>query len=116
MDIVIHKGKFGPYLKYGDRNISLPRGKDPMKVTEAECVALITAEMAKTPVNAVIREFPGSGISIMNGRYGPYLKRDGQNYKIPKGKEASALTEQECLEIVSSSDPTARSKRRYPKK
>ncbi len=116
VDIVIHKGKFGPYLKYGDRNISLPRGKDPMKVTEAECVALITAEMAKTPVNAVIREFPGSGISIMNGRYGPYLKRDGQNYKIPKGKEASALTEQECLEIVSSSDPTARSKRRYPKK
>ena len=116
VDIVIHKGKFGPYLKYGDRNISMPRGKDPMKVTEAECVALITAEMAKTPVNAVIREFPGSGISIMNGRYGPYLKRDGQNYKIPKGKEASALTEQECLEIVSSSDPTARSKRRYPKK
>ena len=116
VDIVIHKGKFGPYLKYGDRNISLPRGKDPMKVTEAECVALITTEMAKTPVNAVIREFPGSGISIMNGRYGPYLKRDGQNYKIPKGKEASALTEQECLEIVSSSDPTARSKRRYPKK
>ena len=115
-DIIIHKGKFGPYLKYGDKNISLPRGKDPMKISEEECVTLIAAEMAKTPVNAVIREFPGCGISIMNGRYGAYLKRDGQNYKIPKGKDASTLTEQDCLAIVNSSDPTARSKRRYPKK
>ena len=115
-DIIIHKGKFGPYLKYGDKNISLPRGKDPMKITEEECVTLIAAEMAKTPVNAVIREFPDSGISILNGRYGAYLKRDGQNYKIPKGKDASSLTEQDCLAIVNSSDPTARSKRRYPKK
>ncbi len=116
VDIVIYKGKFGPYLKYGDKNISLPRGKDPMTISEAECVTLIAAEQAKTPVNAVLREFPGSGISIMNGRYGPYLKRDGQNYKIPKGKDAAALTEADCLAIVSSSDPTARSKRRYPKK
>ena len=115
-DIIIHKGKFGPYLKYGDKNISLPRGKDPMKISEEECVTLIAAEMAKTPVNAVIREFPGCGISIMNGRYGAYLKRDGQNYKIPKGKDASTLTEQDCLAIVNSLDPTARSKRRYPKK
>ena len=115
-DIIIHKGKFGPYLKYGDRNISLPRGKDPMKITEEECVTLIAAELAKTPVNAVIREFPTSGISILNGRYGAYLKRDGQNYKLPKGKDASTLTEEECLAIVNSSDPTARSKRRYPKK
>ena len=116
VDIVIYKGKFGPYLKYGDKNISLPRGKDPMTISEAECVTLIATEQAKTPVNAVLREFPDSGISIMNGRYGPYLKKDGQNYKIPQGKDAATLTEAECLAIVSSSDPTARSKRRYPKK
>ena len=113
--ISIHKGKFGPYLKYGDKNISLPRGTDPMKITEEECIKLILSEQAKTPVNAVIREFPDSGISILNGRYGPYLKQDGRNYKIPKGKEAASLTEEECKAIISGSEPTARTKRRYTK-
>ena len=42
--------------------------------------------------------------------------KDGQNYKIPKGKDAATLTEAECEAIVSNSDPTARSKRRYSKK
>ena len=114
--VMIHKGKFGPYLKYGDKNISLPRGADPMRITLEECARLIGAEQAKTPVNAVLKEFERSGISIMNGRYGAYLKKDGQNYKIPKGKDAATLTEEECEAIVSSSDPTARSKRRYTKK
>ena len=115
-EISIHKGKFGPYLKYGDKNISLPRHADPMKITQEECVKLILQEQAKTPVNAVLREFADSGISILNGRYGAYLKYDGRNYKLPKGKDAASLTEEECKAIVSGSEPTARSKRRYVKK
>ena len=115
-NVVIHKGKFGPYLKYGDKNISLPRGTDPMRISLEDCVKLIQAELAKTPVNAVITEFPASGISIMNGRYGAYLKKDGQNYKIPKDKDAATLTEAECEAIVSGTAPTARSKKRYTKK
>jgi DNA topoisomerase-1 len=86
-----------------------------MKITEEECIKLILSEQAKTPVNAVILEFPDSGISILNGRYGPYLKQDGRNYKIPKGKEAASLTEEECKAIISGSEPTARTKRRYTK-
>ncbi len=116
LDITIHKGKFGPYLKYGDKNISLPRNADPMKISEADCIKLILQEQAKTPLNAVLREFADSGISILNGRYGAYLKYDGRNYKLPKGKDAASLTEEECKAIVSGSEPTARSKRRYVKK
>jgi len=53
----------------------------------------------------------------LRGRYGPYIKYDGGNYKIPKDKldDAEKLTEKECQEIVDSSEPTGR-KRRAPKK
>ena len=38
-EIVATKGRFGPYLKYGDQNVSLPRGKDPLKISLNECIA-----------------------------------------------------------------------------
>ena len=115
-DVIATKGRFGPYLKFGDRNVSLPRGKDPMTVTLEECAALIEADAAKPAQNAVLADFPGSGIQVINGRYGPYLKKDGANYKIPRGKDAAALTEEECIRIVSESGPTQKSPRRFARK
>ena len=112
IDITITKGRFGPYIRYGDKNISLPRGADPMRISLDDCIQLIRAELAKTPVNATLREFPQSGISILNGRYGPYLKHNGRNYKIPQGKDASSLTEEDCKTIVTGSEPTFRGRRR----
>ena len=116
IDITLHRGRFGPYLKYGDKNISLPKGSNPLSISEEECIRLIVKEQSRTPVNSVLVEFAGSGISIMNGRYGPYLKHDGRNYRIPKGKDASTLTEEECKAIVEGTQPTTRTRRRGPKK
>jgi DNA topoisomerase-1 len=113
IDITITKGRFGPYIKYGDKNISLPRGADPMRISQDECIRLIRAELAKTPINATLKEFPQSGISILNGKYGPYLKHDGRNYKIPQGKDASLLTEEDCKAIVAGSEPTFKGRRRH---
>ena len=112
IDIIITKGRYGPYIKYGDKNVSLPRGTDPMRISADECVKLIHAELAKTPVNATLREFPQSGISILNGKYGPYLKFGGRNYKIPQGKDATLLTEEDCKAIVTNSEPTSNGRRR----
>ena len=103
--VIATKGKFGPYLKYGEKNISLPKGKDPRTVTLEECAALIAADEGKPAANAVLAEFAGSGVQIINGRYGPYLKKDGVNYKIPSGKNASELTEQDCLAIIGAAAP-----------
>ena len=115
MDIVAHKGRFGPYLKYGERNVSLPRGKDPMKVSLEECIALL-GEDGQKAAPVVIASYEGSGITVLEGRYGPYIKKDGTNYRIPKGKAAASLTEKECLEIVAAGgQPTQRRARRYRK-
>ena len=111
-DIIATKGKYGPYIKYGDRNMSLPRGKGPLTVTVDECVALIEKEAAKGGGNEVMLEFSGKGIQVINGRYGPYIKQDGKNYKIPKDVDAGTLTEEKCMEIISSESPTKRQFRR----
>ena len=114
IDIVALKGRFGPYIKYGDRNISIPRGTDPLSITLEQCVSLIDAAASKLPVNAVLVDFPDSRIQILNGRYGPYIKYDGGNYRIPKGREVSSLTEAECQEIINkaASAPKAAPRRR----
>ena len=111
-DIIATKGRFGPYIKHADKMISLPKGVDPLKVTLEECVKLIEADRNTLPVNATILEFKDSGISVLNGRFGPYIKKDGANFRIPKGKDASKLTEQECLDIVNNSKPGGKTYKR----
>ena len=111
--VVTMKGRFGPYLKYGDKNISLPRGVDPLSVSLDECVALIRkANEEKDSAKAVISAFPASDISVLQGRYGPYIKHAGGNYKIPKGTDASSLTEEDCKSIIAAGKPTGTGYRR----
>ena len=112
IDIVAMKGRYGPYIKHGDKIISLPKGTDPLKVTLEDCIKLIETDRSRTPVNSTLLEFAGSGISVLNGRFGPYIKKDGANYKIPKGTDASTLTEADCMAIINNSKPTGRSFRR----
>ena len=95
--IIATTGRFGPYLKYGDRNVRLNRGSDPLKISLEACIQLIEAQ-GKTPVNQVLASF--GDIQVLQGRYGPYIKRGRNNYKIPSGKDPSKLTEADCLAII----------------
>ena len=115
IDIIVTKGKFGPYLKYGDKNVSLPKGADPMSIDLESCLAIIDAAQEKQAPQ-VIKEFSASDISVINGRYGPYIKQAGSNYKIPKGTDAESLTEEDCLKIIGESTPTTRKFKRFKKK
>ena len=63
-----------------------------------------------------MKEWPDSGISIINGRYGPYIKQGDKNYRIPKDMSAENLTEEQCKEIVAGSAPTSHKTRRFKKK
>ena len=114
-DIIAMKGRYGPYIKHGDRIVSLPKGADPLKVSLDECVRIIAEDRKKVPLNAVLLEFADSGISVLNGRYGPYIKKDGTNYRIPKGTDASTLTEAACMAIINNSKPSEKTFRRGKK-
>ena len=111
IDIICTKGRFGPYMKYGDKNISLPRGTDPLKVDLDTCIKLIEDSLNKK-TGGIIAEYKESDIQVIDGNYGPYIKHAGSNYKIPKGTDPAALTEEKCKEIISNSEPTGHKKRR----
>ena len=111
IDIICTKGRFGPYIKYGDKNVSLPRGTDPLKVDLDTCIRLIEDSLNKK-TGGIIHEFKDSDIQVIDGAYGPYIKHAGSNYRIPKGTDADTLTEEKCKEIIESSEPTGRKKRK----
>lgn len=100
--VVVAKGRFGPYVRYGSVFASLPKGKDPLAITMEEAVAVI-AENEEKRKNRSIKVFPERDIEICNGRFGPYIKQSGVNYKIPRGKDPAALSVEDCLEIIGAS-------------
>ena len=110
IEIICTKGRFGPYIKYGDKNVSLPRGTDPLKVDLATCIQLISDSLNKKS-GEVIAHYEASDIQVINGAYGPYIKHAGANYRIPKGTDPATLTEDKCKEIIEGSEPTGRKKR-----
>ena len=112
-DVIVTKGRFGPYIKFGTSNISLPRGADPLKVALEDCIRLIEESENKSSANVILKEYPESDISVINGRYGPYIKHDGNNYRIPKGTDVADLTEDLCKNIINNSQPT---EKKYRKK
>ena len=101
-DIVAMKGRFGPYIKHAGKNYSLPKGCNPLLVSQEECEAIIRS--AADPGKDQIAVFEAADIYVMNGRYGPYIKKGGKNYKIPRGVNATSLTEEKCLEIIQAAD------------
>ena len=93
-------GRFGPYIRHEGKFYSLPKTLDPMKVTAEEAIELIQAKR-KADAEKLIKSFDENpDIQVLNGRYGPYIVAGKKNVKIPKGKEPSELTLQECLDLA----------------
>ena len=116
-DIMILKGRYGPYIKYGEKNISLPKGADPLRISLEQCTKLVQDTLSGVSANQVLREFTEAGISVLNGRYGPYIKYDGRNFRIPRGKDAAALTLDECRQIIDQAPaPDATKTKRFKKR
>jgi len=117
LEIIATKGRYGPYIKWGEHNVSLPRGKDPMTVSLEDCINIIQSDSAKKQaIAAPLHEWTESGISVLNGRYGPYIKYNNSNYRIPRGVDAETLTEEACKKIIAENAPTASAKRYSRKK
>lgn len=103
-EITASIGRFGAYIKWGDTNISLPKLIDPYTVTTQECVPLIEkklkADDVKKDLPKTICKKDEKPIELKYGRFGLYLSFNNENYRIPKGTDASSLTEQDALDIV----------------
>jgi DNA topoisomerase I len=106
-EMVVGIGKFGPYIRYKSKFFSLKKGvDDPYTVTFERAVEVIL-EKNESDKKKVLKDF--GDIMLLNGRYGPYLVKDKQNYRLPKGTDAEKLTKEECSKIIENSDKTKKS-------
>ena len=111
-EVVANIGRFGPYIRYGKKFVSL-KEDDPHTVSLDRALEVI-AEKKKADAEKEIKVFPESGISILNGRYGPYITDGKKNAKIPKDREPASLTLEESLTILA--EAPARGRRRTKRK
>jgi len=106
--VTVGTGRFGPYVMYKKAFVSIPKNIDPLAITFDECVTLIENKKEEEK-NKHLKKFEEDDkLEVMNGRYGPYIVYDGNNYRLSKAQQQNAaqLTYEECMEIVNNTEPT----------
>lgn len=98
-EVTVGIGRFGPFAKRGSTYASLTKEDDPYKIDLARAVFLIE-EKEEIARNRIIKEFEGSDIQVLNGRFGPYISDGKMNGKIPKDREPASLTLAEVEQLM----------------
>ncbi len=117
-EMTVAIGKFGPYIKHNSAFYSLPKGIDPLDVSEEAAVEIIV-EKRKKDAEKLIKAFDEDPtMRVLNGRWGPYIEFGKLNIKIPKDKDPQSLTFEECkaLAAVAEKEPKKTGKRFVKKK
>lgn len=114
-DVKVSIGRFGPYVQLDKLFVSIPKTFDPYTITFEDAQTLIREKREKDAARLILN-FESEGIQVLNGRYGPFIKKDKDNYKIPKGTEAKDLTLEEIQEIIKETPPSKKGKRSWGKK
>ena len=107
--VIARFGQFGPYVQKGEGEkrqfASLEKGQLIETLTLDEALKLF--RLPRT-----VGELDGQAIVATKGRFGPYIKKDGVNFRIPRGTDVSKLTEEDCLNIVNNSKPGGKTYKR----
>ncbi|AVQ08466.1 TPA: DNA topoisomerase I [Xanthomonas vasicola pv. zeae] len=98
-DVSVGIGRFGPFARRGSVYASLKKEDDPYTIDLARAVFLIE-EKEEIARNRVIKNFEGSDIQVLNGRFGPYISDGKLNGKIPKDREPASLTFEEVQQLL----------------
>ncbi|MBJ6985042.1 DNA topoisomerase I [Luteimonas sp. MC1750] len=106
-EVSVGVGRFGPFAKRGSSYASLGKEDDPYTIELDRAVFLIE-EKEEIARNRIIKEFEGSDIQVLNGRYGPYISDGKLNGKIPKDREPASLTLDEVVQLLEETGKPAR--------
>jgi DNA topoisomerase I len=96
--VITNVGRFGPYVKYGSKYVSL-KEDDPYTVTLERALEVIRLKQ-EADANRIIIDFGVDNIQVLNGRYGPYITDGKKNAKVPKERDPKSLTLEECRVLV----------------
>ncbi len=97
MEVSVNIGRFGPYVKWGEQFISIPKGEEPLEVDLKRAVEIIAAKQVEDAPIGFYNEKP---ITKGKGRFGPFIKWNDLFINIPRAYNFDTLTQQECNELI----------------
>ncbi|WP_405292338.1 type I DNA topoisomerase [Algibacter sp. Ld11] len=96
-EVVVNNGRFGPYVKFGDAYVSLPKGTDPLSVELDDAIVLIKE---KQKADAPIYMYKDLPVQKGKGRFGPYIKWNNLFINVNKKYDWDNLTDDEIVELI----------------
>jgi DNA topoisomerase-1 len=107
LEVSASVGRFGPYVRYGDKYVSIRGDDDPYTIELPRALELIEIKKIED-ANRIIQDFEDEGIQVLNGRYGPYITDKKKNARVPKDREPGSLTLEECKELLAAAPERGR--------
>ncbi|KQK26772.1 DNA topoisomerase I [Chryseobacterium aquaticum] len=95
--VTIGVGRFGPYVKWGETYISIPKGEDPLSVDQKRAEEIIGE---KKLADAPIASYKGEPITKGTGRFGPFIKYQSIFINVPKRYDFDNLSQSDINELV----------------
>ena len=95
--VTIGVGRFGPYVKWGETFISIPRGEDPLSITQERAEEIINE---KKIADAPIASFKGEPVTKGTGRFGPFIKYQSIFINVPKRYDFDNLSQNDINELI----------------
>lgn len=97
-DVAAGIGRFGPYIRYGNKFVSL-KEIDPHDVTLEQAFEVIAAKK-QADLDKILVEFDGTDIQILKGRWGPFITDGDKNVRIPKDREPDSYSREVCEQLL----------------
>jgi len=95
--VEVNNGRYGPYVKFGKKYISLAAGQDPLNVELEDAVELIKE---KEKADAPIYNYKGKDVTKGKGRFGPFIKWDGMFINVNKKYDWENLTTEDIETLI----------------
>lgn len=96
-EVVVANGRFGPYIKFDGKYVSLDKGENPMSVDMDRAIELIEA---KRKADAPIGEYEGMPIQKGVGRFGPFIKWNSIFINVNKKYDFDNLSQADLEELI----------------
>lgn len=92
------KGRFGPFIKWNDLYINIPRAYNFDTLSQQDINELVEKKMDKE-ANRFIKQWPAEKISLENGRWGPFIRFQKKMLKLGKQADGNKYTAETVADV-----------------
>jgi DNA topoisomerase I len=96
-EVSVNNGRFGPYVKWGEAFVSMPKGQEPLDVDIDRAIELIKE---KQRVDAPIAQYKNQPVTKGKGRFGPFIKWGDLYINVPKAYNFDNLSQNDVNELI----------------